>query len=155
MPPLTLGEQLGRARHLAHLDQGHVGERIGVSRPTLSKWARDGSQPTITQFAALVRLYDADWLYDVVKDEPERRLREPTLTDRAARRPEVPSALVVGELQALSQRELVRRYQTARADLESTSGEEYQLRLDELLELHAESERRGLVISDPLPPHAT
>jgi hypothetical protein len=62
---------------------------------------------------------------------------------------------VAEDLGELSQDELVRRYQGARANLEGTSGEERQLLWDEILELQAEYERRGLVVTDPLPPHTT
>jgi hypothetical protein len=65
--------------------------------------------------------------------------------------------VIVGgeDLSALSQNELVSRNQAARAFLQNArpGSEAHNILWDEILGLQAEYESRGLVVTDPLPPH--
>lgn len=45
----TIGDRLRKARMAAGLDQAHMAAAVAVSRPTVSKWERGGSEPTGTQ----------------------------------------------------------------------------------------------------------
>ncbi len=64
-PTLTLGAWLREARRLARLHQADVACHLGVSRPLVSRWEADTSIPDVMQFAELVALYDAPWLYEI------------------------------------------------------------------------------------------
>lgn len=50
-PVLTLGERLAKARKDARLDQQQIAEQLGVSRPTVSHWERNRSEPNVTHAA--------------------------------------------------------------------------------------------------------
>ncbi len=65
-PHLTLGAWLREARRLQHLHQADVACHLGVSRPLVSRWEADTSIPDVHQFAALVELFDAPWLHQVI-----------------------------------------------------------------------------------------
>lgn len=45
----TLGGRLAAARRLAGLDQLEIGNYVGASRPTVSKWERGITEPTVSQ----------------------------------------------------------------------------------------------------------
>lgn len=57
-----VGDDIRKARLNAGLEQAELAERIGVSRPTLSKWERGKSEPTISQFRAIARETEQPWL---------------------------------------------------------------------------------------------
>ena len=74
MPALTLGRWLREAREQAHLTQSEAAHRIGVSRPTLSTWEHDTRPPNVHEFAAMVRIYCAPWLYASLAGIPSEQL---------------------------------------------------------------------------------
>jgi transcriptional regulator with XRE-family HTH domain len=45
----TLGGRLRAARMIRGLDQDEIGALVGASRPTVSKWERDKTEPTVSQ----------------------------------------------------------------------------------------------------------
>ena len=53
----SLGENLIHARKKAGLTQEAVGEKLGVSRQTISKWELDETLPDIRQARHLAQLY--------------------------------------------------------------------------------------------------
>lgn len=53
----SLGQSLTRARKKQGLTQEQVGEKLGVSRQTISKWELDETLPDIRQAKELSRLY--------------------------------------------------------------------------------------------------
>ena len=53
----SLGENLVHARKKAGLTQEEVGEKLGVSRQTISKWELDETLPDIRQARHLAQLY--------------------------------------------------------------------------------------------------
>lgn len=44
-PEWTFGDRLAKARRHAGMEQGDMAKALGVSRPTISTWERDESQP--------------------------------------------------------------------------------------------------------------
>lgn len=62
IPFVTLGEEIRKARIDAHMDQQQLATALGVSRPLVSKWERNRSEPTATQFRRLAELTNAPWL---------------------------------------------------------------------------------------------
>ena len=65
-PLRTLGIRLREARERMYLLQREVAERIGCTAMTVSRYERDRQDPSTTNLAALVELYEvsADWLLD-------------------------------------------------------------------------------------------
>lgn len=59
---VTLGDLLKRARRDAGLDQQQLGDAIGVSNATISKWELDKSQPTFANVRAIIEATNSDWL---------------------------------------------------------------------------------------------
>src|SRR5436190_23383465 len=55
--PMSLAEQLGRARELAGFTQVDVAAALGVSRVMISYWEGGQRRPNQAQVAALARLY--------------------------------------------------------------------------------------------------
>ena len=53
----SLGQSLTRARKKQGLTQEQVGEKLGVSRQTISKWELDETLPDIRQARHLAQLY--------------------------------------------------------------------------------------------------
>ena len=66
-PSLTLGSWLREARIRSGFNQADTARVLNVSRPLVSRWEKGRSTPDIIQFAALVTLYEADWLYEIVR----------------------------------------------------------------------------------------
>lgn len=66
-PSLTLGSWLREARVRVGLNQSDTAIALDVSRPLVSRWEKGRSTPDIVQFASLVDLYQADWLYEIVR----------------------------------------------------------------------------------------
>jgi transcriptional regulator with XRE-family HTH domain len=55
---------------LAGFHQADVANTLGVSRPLVSRWEADTSTPNVHQFAGLVDLYAAPWLYEILDGHP-------------------------------------------------------------------------------------
>lgn len=55
---LTLGERIHVARMRARMQQTELADALGVSRPQVSKWERDGSRPDLSQKIRLARVLD-------------------------------------------------------------------------------------------------
>lgn len=60
--PFSVGDEIRRARRDAEMDQYQLAEFVGVSRPLISKWENNRSEPTISQFRAIARATNAWWL---------------------------------------------------------------------------------------------
>ena len=58
----TVGDEIRKARHNAGLQQGELAQRIGVTRPTLSKWERGQGEPTVTIFRKIAYETKQWWL---------------------------------------------------------------------------------------------
>ena len=75
----SLGQSLTRARKKQGLTQEQVGEKLGVSRQTISKWELDETLPDIRQAKELSRLYGTtldDLIdYDAEVEEVNRVVR--------------------------------------------------------------------------------
>ena len=75
----SLGQSLTRARKKQGLTQEQVGEKLGVSRQTISKWELDETLPDIRQAKDLSRLYGTtldDLIdYDAEVEEVKRVVR--------------------------------------------------------------------------------
>lgn len=75
----SLGQSLTRARKKQGLTQEQVGEKLGVSRQTISKWELDETLPDIRQAKELSRLYGTtldDLIdYDAEVEEVKRVVR--------------------------------------------------------------------------------
>lgn len=51
----TPGDEIRKAREIAGMDQQALADQLGVSRPTISKWERGRTEPTISQWRAIMR----------------------------------------------------------------------------------------------------
>ena len=75
----SLGQSLTRARKKQGLTQEQAGEKLGVSRQTISKWELDETLPDIRQAKELSRLYETtldDLIdYDAEVEEVKRVVR--------------------------------------------------------------------------------
>ena len=75
----SLGQSLTRARKKQGLTQEQVGEKLGVSRQTISKWELDETLPDIRHAKELSRLYETtldDLIdYDAEAEEVKRVVR--------------------------------------------------------------------------------
>ena len=75
----SLGQSLTRARKKQGLTQEQVGEKLGVSRQTISKWELDETLPDSRQAKELSRLYETtldDLIdYDAEVEEVKRVVR--------------------------------------------------------------------------------
>lgn len=67
-PNITLGDWLAKARKQAGFTQQRAARAIGVSRPLISMWERNERFPDVREFAAMMRVYDADWLAGTLTD---------------------------------------------------------------------------------------
>lgn len=53
------GRELHMARRDAGVGQQELADHLGVSRPLISKWERNKSEPTITQWRRIVQFFEA------------------------------------------------------------------------------------------------
>lgn len=53
---VTVGGRLAKSRLLADLDQEDMAAALGLSRATISKWERDITEPSVSQFIAWARI---------------------------------------------------------------------------------------------------
>ena len=73
---MTTGERIAQKRKENNLSQEALGEALGVSRQSISKWESNLSLPEIEKLVALSRLFGVSvgWLLGV--EEEERRPEE-------------------------------------------------------------------------------
>lgn len=64
VPTWTLGDRMRKARVMAGLEQADMAEQLGVSRPTISGWERDRTEPRATQLLAWAEAtgHNIEWL---------------------------------------------------------------------------------------------
>lgn len=77
---MTLGERIQELRKGAGLSQEALGEKLGVTRQSISKWESDQAQPELDKLIAMSRLFDltVGELLGVEEGSPARE----ELTDR-------------------------------------------------------------------------
>ena len=54
---MTIGERIAALRRQAGLSQEALGEKLGVSRQSISKWEADANLPEIEKLVSLSRLF--------------------------------------------------------------------------------------------------
>ncbi len=84
MEDLTIGQRIAIKRRELGISQIELGERMGVSRQSVSKWEADGAIPEIDKLIALSKLFGVrvGWLLGVEHDAPEKETGEAEFTDR-------------------------------------------------------------------------
>lgn len=106
---MTLGEKIFRLRTEQGLSQETFGEKLGVSRQSVSKWETDQSVPELDKIVAISELFEVttDYLlketeetYGTAKEEPPRTEEYPQGAYRIGRRPhyEYKSKKMIGNL---------------------------------------------------------
>ena len=55
--PMSLGTTISRLRAEKKLPQGDLADALGVSRPSVSKWATDASVPELDKLVKLSQLF--------------------------------------------------------------------------------------------------
>ena len=103
MENLTIGQRIAAKRRELEMSQIDLGERMGVSRQSVSKWEADAAIPEIDKLIALSKLFSVSvgWLLGVEQDEQpgnapvesEFSDREWELIDRLSQ-PRVPKWLI-------------------------------------------------------------
>ena len=84
MEELTIGQRIATKRRELGLSQLDLGERMGVSRQSVSKWEADAAIPEIDKLISLSKLFGVTvgWLLGVEHDTPEEEAGEAEFTDR-------------------------------------------------------------------------
>ena len=84
MEDLTIGQRIAVKRRELGLSQMELGERMGVSRQSVSKWEADGAIPEIDKLIALSKLFGVrvGWLLGVEDDTQPEQSAEAEFTDR-------------------------------------------------------------------------
>ena len=84
MEDLTIGQRIALKRKELGLSQIELGERMGVSRQSVSKWEADAAIPEIDKLIALSKLYSVSvgWLLGVENDTEPEAAAETEFTDR-------------------------------------------------------------------------
>lgn len=84
MEELTIGQRIAAKRKELGLSQIELGEKMGVSRQSVSKWEADAAIPEIDKLIALSKLYGVSvgWLLGVEGDAAPEDSPEQTFTDR-------------------------------------------------------------------------
>lgn len=84
MEDLTIGQRIAAKRRELGLSQIELGERMGVSRQSVSKWEADGAIPEIDKLIALSRLFGVSvgWLLGVENEAQPEQSAEAEFTDR-------------------------------------------------------------------------
>ena len=106
---MTLGEKIFRLRTEQGLSQETFGEKLGVSRQSVSKWETDQSVPELDKIVTISELFEVttDYLlketeetYGTAKEEPPRTEEYPQGAYRIGRRPhyEYKSKKMIGNL---------------------------------------------------------
>lgn len=70
---MTMGQRIAQKRKEQNLSQEALGETLGVSRQSISKWESDSSLPEIEKLVALSKLFGVSvgWLLGVEEEQPE------------------------------------------------------------------------------------
>ena len=93
---MTLGEKIFRLRTEQGLSQETFGEKLGVSRQSVSKWETDQSVPELDKIVAISELFgvSTDYLlkqteetYGTAKEEPHRTEESPRSIPHRAKTP--------------------------------------------------------------------
>lgn len=84
MEDLTIGQRIAMKRRELGISQIELGERMGVSRQSVSKWEADGAIPEIDKLIALSKLFGVSvgWLLGVECDTQPEVPAEAEFTDR-------------------------------------------------------------------------
>lgn len=84
MEELTIGQRIAMKRRELGLSQIDLGERMGVSRQSVSKWEADGAIPEIDKLIALSRLFGVTvgWLLGVEDGSPTGEAPESEFSQR-------------------------------------------------------------------------
>ena len=73
---MTLGQRIQELRKKQGLSQEALGEKLGVSRQSISRWEMDGAVPEVDKLIALSKLFGVS-LNDLLRvEEPEGRTAE-------------------------------------------------------------------------------
>ena len=80
---MTMGQRIAQKRKEQNLSQEALGEALGVSRQSISKWESDTSLPEIEKLVALSRLFEVSvgWLLGVEEEQPQESGGSDTLTE--------------------------------------------------------------------------
>lgn len=81
---MTIGQRIASRRKLANLSQESLGERLGVSRQSISKWESDSGLPDIDNLIALSKIFEVSvgWILGAESDpsyDPSTGLTEAQL----------------------------------------------------------------------------
>lgn len=70
---MTMGQRIAQKRKEQNLSQEALGEALGVSRQSISKWESDSSLPEIEKLVALSKLFGVSvgWLLGVEEEQPK------------------------------------------------------------------------------------
>lgn len=84
MEDLTIGQRIAMKRRELGISQIELGERMGVSRQSVSKWEADGAIPEIDKLIALSKFFGVrvGWLLGVEHDASEEEAGEAEFTER-------------------------------------------------------------------------
>ena len=84
MEELTIGQRIAAKRRELGLSQIDLGEKMSVSRQSVSKWEADGAIPEIDKLIALSKLFGVSvgWLLGVEQDAQQEQTDEHEFSDR-------------------------------------------------------------------------
>lgn len=84
MEDLTIGQRIAAKRKELGISQIELGERMGVSRQSVSKWESDAAIPEIDKLIALSKLFHVSvgWLLGVEEEPEPQTPPEQTFTQR-------------------------------------------------------------------------
>lgn len=84
MEDKTIGQRIAAKRRELGLSQIDLGEQMGVSRQSVSKWEADGAIPEIDKLIALSKLFDVSvgWLLGVEEAQPQQTEPEQTFSPK-------------------------------------------------------------------------
>jgi len=81
---MTLGEKIYRLRAGEGLSQETFGERLGVSRQSVSKWETDQSVPELDKIVAISEIFGVSTDYLLKETEEAYREKEPDKNGKSA-----------------------------------------------------------------------
>ncbi len=84
MNDLTIGQRIAAKRKELGLSQIDLGDKMGVSRQSVSKWEADAAIPEVDKLIALSKLFHVSvgWLLGVETDETQAEAPEQTFNNR-------------------------------------------------------------------------